>query len=178
MWNGFSCYQLVLGNNPNLPNIMTEKIPVLQGVSSSEILKTEKISLAEKFRYSCTLRAFMQCEADEKICRELCHQVRAKEEVFQPRNSFLQTRWEQQVAWPPSKVIFQNNRIVFVQHGGTYVWVSTNWLVKDNSYSEDYSPDEESENGNQTNWPPSNEVTTDNTEQLTCGKKQWSPLKY
>ena len=40
MWNGFSSFQLVLGKNPNLPNIMTEKLPALQGVTSSEILKT------------------------------------------------------------------------------------------------------------------------------------------
>ena len=26
MWNSFSSYQLVLGKNPNLPNIMTEKL--------------------------------------------------------------------------------------------------------------------------------------------------------
>ena len=37
MWNAFSSYQLVLGKNPNLPNIMTEKLPALQGVTSSEI---------------------------------------------------------------------------------------------------------------------------------------------
>ena len=26
MWNSFSSYQLVLGKNPNLPNIMIEKL--------------------------------------------------------------------------------------------------------------------------------------------------------
>lgn len=39
----------------------------------------------------------MQCEADEKIHRALRHQIRVNKEVFQLEDSFLQTRWEQQV---------------------------------------------------------------------------------
>ena len=39
MWNGFSSYQLILGKNPTLPNIMTERLPALQGVTTSEIRK-------------------------------------------------------------------------------------------------------------------------------------------
>ena len=39
MWNGFSGFQLVLGQNPNLPNIMTDGLPALHGTTSSEILE-------------------------------------------------------------------------------------------------------------------------------------------
>ena len=65
MWNGFSSYHLVLGKNSNLPNIMTEKLPALQGVTTSEILKhyLDAMHSARK--------AFVKCEADEKIT-ELC----------------------------------------------------------------------------------------------------------
>lgn len=45
--------------------------------------------------------------------------------------------------------------------------ISTNRLVKDNPHSEDFTSDEKSENGKQTNCLQSNEVTTDNIEQLT-----------
>ena len=38
MWHGFSSYQLVFGTNPNLPNIMTEKLPALEGTTTSEAL--------------------------------------------------------------------------------------------------------------------------------------------
>lgn len=40
-------------------------------------------------------------------------------------------------------------------------------LFKDHPHSEDDTSDEESENGKQINCPQLNEVTTDNTEQLT-----------
>ena len=35
MWHGFSSYQLVFGRNPNLPNIMTDQAPALEGSSTS-----------------------------------------------------------------------------------------------------------------------------------------------
>ena len=78
MWNGFSSYQLVLGKNPNLPNIMTEKLPALQSVTTSEILKNHLDAM-----YSART-AFMKCQADEKIRRALRHPIRATEEIFLP----------------------------------------------------------------------------------------------
>ena len=33
---GFSPYQLVLGQNPNLPSVVTDQIPVLEGVATNE----------------------------------------------------------------------------------------------------------------------------------------------
>ena len=36
MYHGYSSYQIVFGRNPNLPNIMTENIPALDGVTTSE----------------------------------------------------------------------------------------------------------------------------------------------
>ena len=61
MWHGYSSYQLVFGTNPNLPNIMTDNLPALQGATSSEILAKHLQALHE----SC--EAFIQSEADERI---------------------------------------------------------------------------------------------------------------
>ena len=61
MWNGFSSYQLVLGKDPSLPNIMTEKLPALQGVTTSEILNHHLYAMHS------ARKAFIKCEADEKI---------------------------------------------------------------------------------------------------------------
>ena len=36
MWNGFSSYQLVFGQNPNIPNVMTDKPPALHGTTISQ----------------------------------------------------------------------------------------------------------------------------------------------
>eukprot|EP00112_Aurelia_sp_Birch-Aquarium-sp1_P015971 Seg358.3 transcript_id=Seg358.3/GoldUCD/mRNA.D3Y31 product="hypothetical protein" protein_id=Seg358.3/GoldUCD/D3Y31 len=111
MWNGFSSYQLVLGKNPNLPNIMTEKLPALQGVTTSEILKTDLDAL-----YSAR-RAFIQCEADEKIRRALRHQIGTSEEVFLPGDGVFYKQDGSNKWLGPGKVIFQDGKVVFVRHG-------------------------------------------------------------
>ena len=134
MWNGFSSSQLVLGKNPNLPNIVTMKLPALQGVSSSEILKTHLDALFS------TRRAFMKSEADEKIRRALRHQIRTSEEVFGPGDSVFYKRDGSNKWLGPGKVIFQDGKVVFVRHGGTYVRVSKSRLVKETANSGSGSP--------------------------------------
>ena len=69
IWNSFSSYQLVLGKHPNLPNIMIEKLPALQGVTTSETLKhhLDVMHSAKK--------TFVKCEAEEKIRRALLHEI-------------------------------------------------------------------------------------------------------
>ena len=157
MWNGFSSYQLVLGKNPNLPNIMTEKLPALQGVTSTEILKTNLDALFS------ARRAFMKCEADEKIQRALRHQIRTSEEVFGPSNNVFYKRDGSNKWLGPGKVIFQDGKVVFVRYRGTYVRVSTNRLVKETPNSGSGSPKPEKEAGNhvQTWDSPPNEITAD-----------------
>ena len=127
MWNGFSSYQLVLGKNPNLPNIMTEKLPALQGITTSEILKNHLDAM-----YSAR-KAFMKCQANELIRRALRHPIRTTDEVFLPGEHVFYKRDGSNKWLGPGKVIFQDGRVVFVRHGGTYVRVSTNRLRKDNS---------------------------------------------
>ena len=77
MWNGFSSFQLVLGQNPNLPNIMTDGLSALHGTTSSEILE-KHLNALHTARKAC-----IKCEADERIRRALCHQMRAVEDVFE-----------------------------------------------------------------------------------------------
>ena len=125
MWNGFSSFQIVLGKNPELPNIVTGKLPSLQGSSSSEILVSHLNALHS------ARRAFVQCECDEKIRRALRHQVRAVDEIFYPGDKVFYKREGCNKWLGPGKVIFQDGRLVFVRHGGVYVRVSTNRLIKD-----------------------------------------------
>ena len=66
---------------PNLHNIMAEKLPTLQGVTSSEIFKTNLDALFSAGS------VFMKCETDEKFQRALRHQIRTSEEVFIPKVS-------------------------------------------------------------------------------------------
>eukprot|EP00795_Rhopilema_esculentum_P002321 gene2321-biopygen11363 len=125
MWNGFSSYQLVLGKNPNLPNIMSEKLPALQGTTSSEILKTHLDALFS------ARKAFIQCEANERIRRALRHPIRATDDVFNPGDRVFYKRDGSHKWLGPGKVLYQDGKVVFVRHAGVYVRVSTNRLIKD-----------------------------------------------
>ena len=139
MWQGFSSYQLVLGKNPNLPNIMTEKLPAWQGVTTSEILKEHLDAM-----YSAR-KAFMKCEADGKIRQAMRHPIRTNEEIFYPGEIVFYKREGSNKWLGPGKVIFQDGRVVFVRHGGIYVRVSTNRLVKDQQQQKEENLREEKE---------------------------------
>ena len=127
MYSGYSSFQLVIGHNPNLPNIMTGKLPSMEGKTCSEVVAQHINALHE------ARRAFVKCEADERVRRALRHQVRAVEERFEPGDRVMYKREGNNRWMGPGKVIFQDGRVVFVRHGGVYVRVSTNRLVKDGS---------------------------------------------
>ena len=124
MWHGFSSYQIVFGKNPNLPNILTDEVPALEGSTTSETLARHLDSL-HKAR-----RAFIQSEADERIRRALRSKVRASEQVFEPGDHVFYKRDGHDRWLGPGKVIFQDGKVVFVRHGGIFVRVSPNRLLK------------------------------------------------
>ena len=76
MWNGFSSHQLVFGTNPNLPGIMTDKIPALDGTTRSEIFAKHLNTL------HASRKAFIDTEANERIRRALRAKVRAAEQIY------------------------------------------------------------------------------------------------
>ena len=73
MWNGFSCHQLVFGENPNLPNLINDNLPALEGTMSSEVFARHLNTL------HAARRVFIQTEADERMTRALRNKVRASE---------------------------------------------------------------------------------------------------
>lgn len=135
MWNGFSSHQLVFGRNPNLPNIMSDRLPALEGHTSSEIL-AEHLNLLHASR-----RAFIQSEASERIRRALRSKVRAIEQTFQNGDRVFYKRDGKERWLGPGKVVFQDGKVIFVRHGGSFVRVSPNRLVKANHAFENL-PDE------------------------------------
>ena len=40
MWSGFSSYQLVFGRNPNMPSILTDNPPALEGTTINHLQST------------------------------------------------------------------------------------------------------------------------------------------
>ncbi|VDI35884.1 Hypothetical predicted protein [Mytilus galloprovincialis] len=71
MWNGFSSHQLVFGLNPNLPNILKDTLPALEGRTSSEEF-AKHLNILHDSR-----KAYIQSESDERIRRALRSKIRA-----------------------------------------------------------------------------------------------------
>ena len=124
MWHGYSSYQLVFGKNPNLPNIMTSGPPALEGSTTSEVL-AKHLNVLHSAR-----QAFIKSESDERIRRALRHKIRASEQRFENGDLVYYKRQGQEKWLGPGKVVFQDGRVVFVRHGGTFVRVSPNHLIK------------------------------------------------
>ena len=76
MNNGFSSFQLVFGKNPNLPNIIHDFLPALEGVSTSKVVG-EHITAMYAGR-----KAFAEVQCDEQTRRAFRHRGRAVEKVF------------------------------------------------------------------------------------------------
>ena len=124
MWNGFSSHQLVLWKNPNLPNIITETLPALQGVTTSEILKHHLDAMHS------ARKAFIKCEQVKKFAEHCVIQLEQQKKHL-TQETVYSIRKKGKNRWlGPAKVIFQDGRAVFVRHGGVYIRVSTNRLGK------------------------------------------------
>ena len=76
MWNGYSSHQLVFGQNPSVPGIMTDKLPALEGTTTSEVFAKHLNALHE------ARKAYIQTEANERIRRALRTMVRAAEQIY------------------------------------------------------------------------------------------------
>ena len=69
--HGYSPNQLVFGRkNPNLPSLLNDQLPALEGISTNEIV-ADNLNAMHVVR-----KDFIECEASEKLRRALCHQVR------------------------------------------------------------------------------------------------------
>ncbi len=78
MWHGFSSHQLVFGKNPNLPSIMCDGLPALEGLSSCEVISKHLSSL------HVARKAFVESETSERIRRALRIRVRTAELRYEP----------------------------------------------------------------------------------------------
>ena len=119
-----SSHQLVFGTNPNLPNIMKDKLPALIWSTSSEIFAKHLNALHS------ARKAYIQSESEERIRRALRYKVRASEQVFNNGDNVFYKREGKEWWLGPGKVVFQDGKVVFVRHGSVFVRVSPNRLCK------------------------------------------------
>lgn len=124
MWNGFSSYQLVFGQNPNLPNVMRDLPPALEGTTMNQVF-AKHINTLHAAR-----RAYIEAESSSKIRRALKHKIKVNCTQFDRGCKVFYKRDESNKWKGPGTVIGQDGKIVFVRHGNVYVRVSTNRLIK------------------------------------------------
>ena len=121
---GYSPYQLVFGSNPNLPSVMVDRPPALEGATSSEMFAKHLNGL------HAGRRAFIQAESSERIRRALRHQIRSTGGCFQPGQKVYYKRDGSQKWKGPGKVIGQDGKVVFVRHGNIYVRVPSYRIIE------------------------------------------------
>ena len=130
MWNGYSSHQLIFGKNPNLPGIMTDGLPGLEGSTSSEIFAKHLNALHS------SRRAYIETEANERIRRALRGKIRAAEDIFEKGDTVYYKREGKERWLGPATVVFQEGKVVFVRHGGIFVRVSPNRIERVNEIFE------------------------------------------
>ena len=121
---GYSPYQLVFGVNPNLPSVLVDKPPALEGTTISKMFASHLNTLHS------ARRAFMQAESSERIRRALRHQIRSLGDKFQTGEKVYFKKDDSKKWKGPGKVIGQDGKIVFVRHGSTYIRVPAYRLMR------------------------------------------------
>ena len=118
-YSGFSPYQLVLGQNPNLPSVLTDDLPALEGKSDQDFVAVHLNDL------HAARKAYVKAETSDRIRRALRHKVRVVEESFELGDKVFYKRNYDNHWRGPAKVIGQD-----VKHGDQLVRVSTCKIVK------------------------------------------------
>lgn len=134
MWQGYSSYQLVYGENPHLPNIMVDPLPAMEGSTTSETLAKHLNAL------HASRKAFIEAESCGRIRTALRNRIRTGlfdlqrgEKVYYKRESV--DRW-----LGPASVLFQDGKVIFIRHGSSLVRVSPSRVCRMNEQSQVTNP--------------------------------------
>lgn len=111
MFNGFSSFQLVFGKNPTMPNILTDKLPALNGVTTSQ-------SLADHIQGIYAGRqAFTEALCSDRIRTALRHKVRAVEKEYRQGDKVYYRRDGGGHMWKgPATVLGRKGTVYFIVH--------------------------------------------------------------
>ena len=107
---GFSPHQLVFGTNPNLPSVLTDKLPALEGVTGSELI-AKHLNAMHKAR-----EEFIKLEASEKLRRALRAQTRTHNDIrYLPGDEVFYKRDDDKRWKGPGRVIGQDGSKVLIK---------------------------------------------------------------
>ena len=123
--NGFNIsYQLVYGRNPNLPSVLTDMPPALEGTNISKYVTNHMEAL------HVSREVFFKAESSERIRRALRRQIRPSVTTHDT-GDLVYYKCNNSDKWKgPGCVIGQDDQQVFVRHGGTYVKIHPCHLIK------------------------------------------------
>ena len=122
--HGFSPNQLVFGQNPNLPSVLVDKPPALEGSTMSTVVGNHITAL------HAARKSFTESECSERIRRALRKQTRPSGNCYFTGDKVYYKRPDS-VEWKgPGVVIGQQGSVVFVRHGGLCVRVHPSRLSK------------------------------------------------
>ena len=123
MNSGYISYQLVFDQNPNLPRILIDRPPALQGTTISKEFAKHLNAMHSSHR------AFIRAESSERIQWALRHKIRVKDQIFTSGDAVYYKRDEEQ-KWRGSGKVSQDGKVIFVRYGNVYVRVAPCRLIK------------------------------------------------
>ena len=107
---GFSPYQLVFGRNPNLPSVLNDKLPALEGVTGN-LLISNHLNALHRAR-----EEFIKLEASEKLRRAIKAKTRTHNDIrYFPGDEVFFKR-ENEKRWKgPARVIGQDGSKILIK---------------------------------------------------------------
>ena len=149
MYQGYSSHQLVFGINPNLPNILQDRLPAMSENTSSDVL-AKHLNLLRANR-----EAFIKSDSCMKIRRALRSKLRCSQKYFRQGDWIYYKRNNSERWLGPAKVMFQDGKVVFVRHGSVFYRVSVNRINSAEDFdNEEYTTvdtEKNSDNDNRNN---------------------------
>ena len=122
MYNGFSAHQLVFGKNPNLPSVTTDKLPALEGCTTSKTVADQLNT------FQLANEAFIKSECSERIRRALRHNVRSVEDAFERGQKVYYYRDGGKLWRGPATVIGSDGCVAVIKHQEQVYRVATSRL--------------------------------------------------
>ena len=124
MIGGFSSFQLVFGKQPKVPNDMVDKLPALEGVTTSKSLAMHITAM------HAGRKAFTEALYNEKVQKALRHNVRAVERVYLQGEDVYYRRDSDRAAWRgPITVLESLGSVYFLVHQEDVVRVAASRIV-------------------------------------------------
>ena len=119
MFGGYSAYQLTMGRNPSLPNVIDNKLPAMEGPSCVSKVVEDNLRAMHKAR-----EEFAKCESSSKIKRALKSQVRTCNDEYFDNGKRVWYKRNNSHEWHgPGVVLGRESQCIVIKHGNQYIKV-------------------------------------------------------